>query len=783
MAEPAAPAPLGARAAAPLAVAVALALFFAPALLTRGQLLFRDNGRMHWPVKQYVAQELRQGHLPQWNPYAGLGAPLVAGAVDAVQHPFNLLLIALPFELAFKLWALLSFALAAFGGCAWARALGRSRAAAAAAGLGFALSGALVGASDNLTYLTTLAAVPWVLAAAHRWLARPGPGALAAVGLASALCAAGGDPQAWGFAVVLLPAYAATVGHQGPSRWRSALRGLGALGGALVGAAPVILPVTAWIPQSSRGAGPDPAAFERWNLPAQRLLELVLPHMYRDAAGATRSPVYVAFGGGEASPIPWVMSIYVGASVVALALLAARGSRPVRWLVLCAAGFAWMALGPGGGLGWVLAHAPVLGGFRYWEKLAIWPSLLLPLAASFGIDALVAGRGGRRAAPLLAGIGLLALLLQAGLRAAPGVLPGLLRRPGVAAELAARFADNLLDGLLEAGLVTLLLGLVCLAVERRLLRRGAAALLALVVVGDVFAANLRGYLLADPAIVQQPAPLADALAALPGLQRVLSPFEPPAVPLPGLRDFEGRWLSAGRLLSSCFNLQHRLGNFETYTGMVPARADLLRRRLQFPALALRAGLFGVGHLAVPADPESARAVGLAGPLQVAAADPALPAFLIRLPHRERAYLAGELSGVDRRAAMEFALHGPIEAAGRSVIEAPVPAAYRPPAGTARIAADEPERVVVETEASGPALLVLNDVHAAGWTTAVDGRPADLLHANYLVRGVWVEGGAHRVEFRYRTPLLREGWAVFLLGAAALATAAAVRRRRARARAP
>jgi hypothetical protein len=771
-------APLGLRAAAPVAMAVALALFFLPALATREQFLYRDSGRMHWPVKQYVAGELRQGRLPQWNPYAGLGMPLVSGAIDAVQHPFGLLLVALPFALAFKLWGLLSFALAAFGAHAWARALGRSRPAAAAAGLGFALSGALVGASDNLTYLTTLAAVPWVFAAAHRWLARPGPGRLAAVGLASALCAAGGDPQAWGFAVALLPAYAAALAHQGPGRWRSALRGLQAAGAALVGAAPVILPVLAWIPHSSRGAGLDPAELDRWNLPVQRLLELVLPHMYRDAPGAIQSPIYLAYGGGEASPIPWVTSVYVGASVMALALLAARGSRPVRWLLLAAAGLTWMALGPGGGLGWLYAHAPVLSGFRYWEKMATWPSLLLPLAAAFGIDALVAGSG-RRAGPILAGLGLAALLAQAGLRATPGLLPGLLQRPGVAAQVADGFAGNLLDGLLEAGLVTLLLGLVCLAVGRGLLRRGAAAMLSLVVVGDVFAANVRGYQLADPAIVQQPAPLADALSAQPGLQRVLSPFELTRDRFRGLRDFEAGWLWGGRTLASCFNLQHRIGNFETYAGMVPTRADRLRRRLPASAQVPRVGLFGVGYLVVPAAPANARSAGLGEPYDVVAVDPALPAFLLRFPHRPRAYLASELTSVDRRGAMEFALSAEVAPSRASAVEAPVPEGYRPPAGEARVALDEPERVVVEVESDGPALLVLNDVHAPGWTATVDGRAAAILDANYLARGVWVEGGTHRVQFRYRTPLLREGWALFLLGAAALAAAGAARRRRRR----
>ena len=73
-----------------------VARVFPPAVLGPGQFLSRDNGRMHAPVKRLVAEELRRGRLPEWNPYGGLGYPMVGGAVDAVQHPFNLLFLALP---------------------------------------------------------------------------------------------------------------------------------------------------------------------------------------------------------------------------------------------------------------------------------------------------------------------------------------------------------------------------------------------------------------------------------------------------------------------------------------------------------------------------------------------------------------------------------------------------------------------------------------------------------------------------------------------------------------
>ena len=104
---------------------------------------------MHAPTKRWIAAELRRGHLPQWNPYAGLGTPVMGNAFDAVQHPFNVLLVALPETVALKAWVLLSFTLAAVGAFAWARALGSSDTAAALAAVAFALSGPMVSSSDR----------------------------------------------------------------------------------------------------------------------------------------------------------------------------------------------------------------------------------------------------------------------------------------------------------------------------------------------------------------------------------------------------------------------------------------------------------------------------------------------------------------------------------------------------------------------------------------------------------------------------------------------------------
>ena len=61
---------------------------------------------------------------------------------------------------------------------------------------------------------------------------------------------------------------------------------------------------------------------------------------------------------------------------------------------------------------------------------------------------------------------------------------------------------------------------------------------------------------------------------------------------------------------------------------------------------------------------------------------------------------------------------------------------------------DPKRVVLSTEADVPTVLLLNDKYDAGWQVTVDGQPAALLRANYLMRGVQVPAGKHTVEFTF-----------------------------------
>ena len=86
------------------------------------------------------------------------------------------------------------------------------------------------------------------------------------------------------------------------------------------------------------------------------------------------------------------------------------------------------------------------------------------------------------------------------------------------------------------------------------------------------------------------------------------------------------------------------------------------------------------------------------------------------------------------------------------------------AGTATISSYESERVVVSAATARPGMLVLTDTYFAGWKAEVDGKPAKIHRVNYLLRGVSLPAGRHRVEFMYRPTSWRAGWVISLVTA-------------------
>ena len=72
-------------------------------------------------------------------------------------------------------------------------------------------------------------------------------------------------------------------------------------------------------------------------------------------------------------------------------------------------------------------------------------------------------------------------------------------------------------------------------------------------------------------------------------------------------------------------------------------------------------------------------------------------------------------------------------------------------GTVEFTSYTPKKIVFAANATAPSILLLNDKYDPHWRVTVDGKPAELLRCNYLMRGVQVPPGRHTVEFYFSLP--------------------------------
>ena len=74
-------------------------------------------------------------------------------------------------------------------------------------------------------------------------------------------------------------------------------------------------------------------------------------------------------------------------------------------------------------------------------------------------------------------------------------------------------------------------------------------------------------------------------------------------------------------------------------------------------------------------------------------------------------------------------------------------------------------------APGRGLAVLSDVHFPGWNATLDGSQVPIERVDYLLRGITVGPGEHRIVMTYEPWSWRLGWIVSLLTALGLLAAA------------
>jgi len=72
-------------------------------------------------------------------------------------------------------------------------------------------------------------------------------------------------------------------------------------------------------------------------------------------------------------------------------------------------------------------------------------------------------------------------------------------------------------------------------------------------------------------------------------------------------------------------------------------------------------------------------------------------------------------------------------------------------GTVEFTSYAPEHIAFAANAVTPSVLLLNDKYDPNWHVTVDGKPAELLRCNFMMRGVYLQPGAHTVKFDFSLP--------------------------------
>ena len=741
--------------------------------------LLADVSDYYHPYRAFALREIEAGRLPLWNPWILAGTPFFASGQAALLDPVNVLTLPLGLLPSWTFGAWLRLALLGAFTFGFARALGRSRVAASAAGIVFMLCG-FVAVWLNYNVVTSLVWLPALFWSGTRLVETGRRRALAATALAVGALLVGGHPETQFLVGITWAAWCAhaLAGLPAPRARLVGRRGLALAAAVALGMA---LSAVQWMPMldfllrshAFAARAESGVAFDALET-LLRLAVLVLPNL-----GGTR--VDKDYWLPEADYLNFnERAGYIGLLALALAVLgflAARrapGADGRRAWFFAVASLVAIAIGVRApGFHWVKALPlfDVGHGVRWFIVSSFFGALL----AARGVDALreVGGAGEARRfgrACLWVGAAGLAVLCVAwgvlalsgerllALRSAGGVTPVSV---DVLRELLhpARFTVSPPLLLLLAG------GGVLLAVARGALavRVGALALCAILYL-DLWTFGSR-YNPVTPASEIFPAnPTTRFLAERLGRERFVGGgdmLRPNVAMLFGFRDLRGYEDLVDREFAEFYGPALRRLGAKSWSREPRLERDDLRLLDLASVRFLLSALPPRGPVPFPY-PRVFFSPGVhvfENPDALPRAYAVLAARVAPDPERARTALLAR----DFDPAREVVLVGEGTALGGARAEPP-PVAWR---------TDEAGTVIVEATLPAPGYLVLTDRWSPDWEASVDGAPAPCLRANGIFRAVALPAGTHEVRFHYAPRLLVACAGVSLAAALALLALLAV----------
>lgn len=715
-------------------------------------------------------QSLYQDRVyPLWNPFVFLGMPSFgSGAYNPLIYPpdWPLALLQKLLPLPELTWLLLYYFLGAFFTYLLAREWGARSEGALLAGAAFVFAPNLVavGSHGHGSQLVDSAYLPLLLWLTARWLRMGRISDLAWLALAGGFQILRGHVQIcfYTWMAVMLYVLVATIaaarepGRLVPAAWR-------ALGVPLAAAlafgvsAFYSMPLRDYAQHSIRGGGPDGGVgmgyATQWSLALYELPSMVVPG-------------WTGFGGASywgGMPFTDYPNAYVGMVTVLLAIPAfLAGGAPRVFALILAVVSLLIAIGNHLPIyGWLYAHLPLFNKFRIPVMILLLYQIAVAMGLAWGWSA-VLGRApdarSKDAEPsrslgsvLLVSAGLLVLALLVGVAGQDlgrsGYVALATAKKGTetqpySAEAAAFAYRGFVSDLGRVGLLGLLaLGVAWLVHRRRLAASVATfAVLGLLLI-ELWPVSGKVMLpvIGDPVRRNLEIGRDDAVEFLekagpPGTFRIL-PVE----------EFQNnRFAGFG------------IGSIGGYHAAKPRRfQDLVEANVLDNLGWLR--LLNVGYIVTRSPIEPA------------------PTYLQEV-HRGTSYIYQNLLALPRatvlgrvrvvqpaRAILDSIRNGTSDSELYTFLEKEPGVPLGPVEGaTARIVSYRLNDVAIEVETPGPGLLRLSDLWYPDWSATVDGAPAEILRADYLLRAVPVPAGKHRVEFRYHSAAFTRGFTISLV---------------------
>ena len=708
-----------------LPIAVGPILLFGLDLIQR-RALFWGAPLLQFTPWHTVAKEIAfAGHIPLWNPWLGMGAPLLANYQSALLYPPNWVLLMIDVAWGQTLLVMLHLIWAGIGMALLARSIGLGTFAQAISGLAYGLSGYLVARSGFLSINAAAAWLPWILFAAEGLARSPKPRAVALLGLMFGLQWLTGHAQIAWYTLILAIVWIVyrVRSNSGPfGRVVLALAGAGLL--ALAIAAVQLIPTLEYLALSNRAADLDPEFALTYSFWPWRLLGLVAPDLF----GNPRAADFWGYGNF------WEDAIYMGVIPLLLAVgaLFTRRIGHIKWFLLGVTAVAFLlSLGSNTPVfTFLFENVPT---FSLFQAPTRWNLLLiasLSLLAGLGAEHWQVAEGRKLYWLRLGTAGAIAVLVVS-------ALIGLLETD---------IEPTFTRAIPAAGLWLAACGILAL-LRTSPSRSGWTAAALSVVVLDLFLAG-RGLNPTLPAeFNSSPTALSEEVSRdhrlyMPrGVEREIK-FEL-AFRFDSFQS-ELDWQIVRESGLPNTTLLDQLTSANNFDPLLSARYVAWMDQLERMAPALRIGLLPYMDVGWQLDSVAGSYQQVPAPLRAWVVPSA-----VWVTNFAEAISTSTAPGFDLSKKVLLEGDGRPQVGGQGVVTA--------------LRDEGPNSVELAVDTPGGGWLVLADIWYPGWAAELDGQAAESYPANGVMRSVWVPPGQHTVSFHYRPVTFPIGIAISLVG--------------------